>query len=44
MGKDVFGHREGQFWLVCSGWEEEGVQGEEGGVPAPSMHVGLTPV
>lgn len=37
------GTEKGSFGWWCSGWEEEGVQGEEGGVPAPSMHMGLTP-
>lgn len=38
------GTEKGSFGWRCSGWEEEDIQGEEGGVPAPSMQEGLTPV
>lgn len=44
MIRNVFGQREGQFWLVVLCWEEEGIQGEEEGLPDSPIHVGLTPV
>lgn len=44
MGKDAFGQREvvgeekGSFGWRCPGREEEGTQGDEEGLPAPSVH------
>ena len=44
MGKDAFGQREvagrekGRFGWQCPGREEEGTQGDEGGLPPPSVH------
>lgn len=44
MGKDAFGQREvagretGSLGWWCPGREEEGSQGDEGGLPTPSVH------